>query len=329
MKPTIIFILAISLLASCSQSEIYRKCHGMTWNTTYNITYKSSLNLDDSIQSVMRQVDLSLSPFNPSSIISLINRGDDIAIDSLITRVFIESQRVNTISDGLFDPTVSPIINLWGFGYNDSINTPTRAQLDSVLQFVGIDQCYISDGHIIKKHSSTEFNFSSITKGYGCDLIADMLKRNGCHNFLIEIGGEISACGTSPRNGNWRVMIDAPNLSTDTIVHERLAVIDLKSPCGMATSGNYRNYRIIDNQHIGHTMSPKTGLPINSKILSATIIAPSAMTADALATACMAMPIDKALKMIEQESNVSALFVINDSTGNWELLKTSGFPIIQ
>ena len=327
MKPAIIFILAISLLASCS--EIYRKCHGVTWNTTYNITYKSSLNLDDSIQSVMRQVDLSLSPFNPSSTISLINRGEDVAIDSLITRVFIESQRINSISDGLFDPTVSPIINLWGFGYDDSIGTPTRNQLDSVLQFVGIDQCHISNGHIIKKHSSTEFNFSSITKGYGCDLIAGMLKRNGCHDFLIEIGGEISACGTSPRNGTWRVMIDAPNLSTDTIVHERLAVIDLNSPCGMATSGNYRNYRIIDNRHIGHTMSPTTGMPINSEILSATIIAPSAMTADALATACMAMPIDKAFKMIERESRTSALFVINDSAGNWTLLKTSGFPTIQ
>lgn len=315
------YSLVLLILVGCTRSVPYQTVEGGVWNTTYRISYQSDIQLDDSIRAVMKQVEMSLSPFNKNSLISQINRGETVEVDSLLQRVFLTSQQVNRQSNGAFDPTVAPLINLWGFGYKETGIKPSQESIDSILEFVGIIDCRIdSTGYIIKKSGNTEFNFSAITKGYGCDLVGEMLRRNGCRNFMVEIGGEIALEGVNPRGGKWRIMVDAPIDNDTAIVHERMAVIELDSG-GVATSGNYRNYRITQEGKVWHTISPVDGHPAHTDLLSATVVAPSAMLADAFATSCMAMQSDEAVEMLSNVDGVDALLVTPDTT-----IITSGFP---
>lgn len=323
-----IFCLIIGLTASCDTSKPYRTVQGMVWNTLYHITYSSNVPLDDSIQKVMKDVENSLSVFSDSSLVSRVNRGDSVVVDSMFLRVFIESQRINRLSAGAFDPTVGPLIELWGFGRNKSIDeAPDDSAIDSVMRTIGIDGCHLAGDTLIKKTPVTKFNFSAIAKGYGCDMIGRMMERNGVDSYMIEIGGEIALNGRSPHGGSWRIMVDAPIESNDSLIHEQMAVIEVDS-CGIATSGNYRNYHVVDGTTMGHTIDPFTGHPAVTTILSVTVIAPECLTADALATACMIMPLTEARKMIEAIPGASALFVTSAVDNRWELHTTSRFPKI-
>ncbi len=322
-------VILLLLFATCSCHNVstgeYRSFEGVVWATTFHITYRSGVQLDDSIRAVMREVEESLSPFSPTSLVSSINKGSACVADSMFRHIFNVSMRVNALSGGMFDPTVAPLVNLWGFGYANGKGRPTPQAVDSALQAVGMSQCRMVGDTVVKKSPETEFDFSSITKGYGCDLIGEMLRRNGCNDYMVEIGGEIALGGKSPRADDWHIMIDAPVENDTVIVHERMAVMAL-SDCGIATSGNYRNYRDTESGRVGHTISPVTGHPVTTNTLSATVVAPDAMLADALATACMAMPLDLAMSMIEGLHRVEAMLVTADGKGGWELHVTSGFP---
>ncbi len=318
-------IMTVCILVSCG-SPTYRTEEGSVWNTVYHITYKADRDLVDSVQQVMKHVEMSLSPFNEASLVSRVNRGDLVEVDSLFERVFTMSVAVNRASGGAFDPTVAPIVNLWGFGYRNSDGEPSPEAIDSAMSSVGIRDCRLSGGFILKKTPATEFNFSAITKGMGCDLIGEMFRRNGITDYMIEIGGEIALSGTNPRGEKWRIMIDAPLANDTTVQHQSMAVIQPQPFAGIATSGNYRNFHETSSGRVGHTVSPLTGRPVMSEILSVTVLASSAMTADALSTACMAMQLNDALKMIEQWPEAEALIVTARKDGDWEMLRTSGFP---
>jgi len=294
------------------------------WNTMYHVTYQSDRDLHDSIIAVMKMVERSLSPFDKGSLISAVNRGDSVRADSLLRRVFAASLDVNRRSGGAFDPTVAPLVNLWGYGYRSAGVEPTPGAIDSLLEFVGIDECLIdADGYVRKKHPGTEFNFSAITKGYGCDMVGEMLRRNGCENYMVEIGGEIAVAGVSARGHVWRIMVDAPIDCDTAVVHERMAVVEV-SDCGVATSGNYRNYRETPDGRTWHTISPRSGRPAVTDLLSATVIAPDCMLADAYATACMARTVDSAMVMIESVPGVEALLVTRDT-----VIMSKNFPELQ
>lgn len=326
MRYPVFLTLITILLSSCLKSEKYRHCDGITWGTTYHITYKSDKDLNDSIHYLMRQAELSLSPFCDSSIISRINQGKDTQIDTMVNTVFTTSQEINRLSDGAFDPTVAPLVNLWGFGYRE-MSPPSKNRIDSILNQVGIEKCSIENNRIIKHNANTEFNFSAITKGYGCDIIAYMFKRNNCNDFLIEIGGEIRVSGQNQKGAAWNIAIDTPTDNDSIVTHSKLTAIAI-SDCGVATSGNYRNFRSTPEGKIHHTINPKNGLPAETSILSVTVISNSCMRADALATACMASPLSKAIDMIEHDTISSALFVVSDSSsdGKWQTFATTRFP---
>lgn len=316
--------IVLILLTSCTPPKSYHNAEGKVWNTLYHISYNADRDLHDSIISVMKEVEMSLSPFAEQSLISKINNGENMSADKYLTAVFKKSQEINFNSNGMFDPTVAPLINLWGFGYNKSDEAPTQDVIDSIKDLVGIDQCKMTaTGKIIKKHPCTEFNFSAITKGLGCDAVGEMLERNGCDDYMIEIGGEIAVSGNSSKGNGWRIMIDTPIMSDSIVIHKKLAVIHV-TDCGIATSGNYRNYKKTENGKVWHTISPVTGYPAATDILSATIKAPTCMEADAYATACMAMDASSALKMIEKAKGVEALIVTRES-----ILTTSGFPKLE
>lgn len=314
----------LTVLSSCNSKRQYRAMDGVVWHTTYRITYNASTDLSAGVLAAMDSVEMSLSPFQTASLISAINRNEGDSVDQHIAYIFANSKRVNQLSGGAFDPTVAPLVNLWGFGYEKPIGEPTQAQIDSCLALVGIADCQISDGRMIKKHRGTQFNFSAITKGYGCDRAAEALRRNGCSDYMVEIGGEIAVSGNSPHGGKWNVMVDAP-VEGDTLSGHGVTVIHV-SNCGIATSGNYRNYRDTSSGRVGHTISPVTGRPIHSEILSATVIAPTTMEADALATASMAMPREQAMAMIDGlGQGYAAMFVLHGGGDSFKLEKSSLF----
>ena len=328
-----LLIAMAAFLSGCSGGAQWHRAEGSVWNTLYSIEYRSDRQLDDSIQMVMRQVELSLSAFNPESTVSRVNRSTTPeTVDPMFTEVFLASQRLNAYSSGLFDPTVSPLINLWGFGYKGHTDTvPDAEAIASALLSIGIGECRITNDTLYKKSGTTEFNFSAIAKGYGCDRIGTMLTRNGCIDYKVEIGGEIALNGQNRRGTDWRIMIDAP-VACDTIHHESLGILSL-SHGGIATSGSYRNYHDTSEGRRSHTINPATGYPLEhdataARQVSATVIAVSAMEADGLATACMAMDSNAAIAMIESVDGAEALLVIPADNGEWILLRTSGFPEI-
>ena len=290
---TILSVLVL-VFTSCTRHKEYRKFEGVVWNTTFSITYASEKVLDDSIRNAMRMVELSLSPFNKASVITLVNQGDSVEVDSMIKTVFNASKQVNRQSGGLFDPTLAPLINAYGFGYaKGEAAAPAKEQIDSLLAIVGIADCRIENNRMIKKHPLTQFNFSAITKGFGVDEVARTLVRNGVSDYLVEIGGEIRTGGLNPDRKEWRIQIDAPEDNGEAPIHKQLMTISL-TDIAVATSGNYRNNKTDSNgKKIGHTISPLTGNPVQVKYLSVTVIAPECMTADAWATAIMAgTPLD-------------------------------------
>lgn len=305
----LISFLFIFFLYSCGQKENYVKCEGMIWNTLYHITYKGPETLQDSILPVLNEVGKSLSVFDKTSLVSRLNESDSIMIDSHFKIVYDESRRINCLSQGVFDPTVSPLVEAWGFGVRHKPQSDTVA-IDSILEFVGINKTRREGEWIIKDDIRTQFNFSAIAKGYGCDALGEMFKRNGVRDYMIEIGGELSLRGHSPAGGDWRIGIDAPLDNIDP--GKETAIVISLTDAGVATSGNYRNFRMDGDKRVAHTISPVSGRPYLSEILSATVIAKSCMEADAIATACMAGTFAEAKHLLET-TETEGMMILNDS----------------
>ena len=311
MKILLLALICASalILGSCSHADKYVRMEGMIWNTVYHITFEGPESLQDSILPTLEKVSKSLSIFDKNSIVSLLNESDSARVDKHFITVYDTSVEINKKSHGNFDPTVSPLITAWGFGIGHTATADTTA-VDSVLQFVGIDKTARRGDVIVKEDRRTQFNFSAIAKGYGCDQVGEMLRRNGVVNYMVEIGGEIALSGKSPSGSDWSISIDAP-LEDAERNYESAMVISL-TDAGVATSGNYRNFRMENGKKYAHTISPSTGRPFFSEILSATVVAGSCMEADALATACMASPVDDAKKIL-LDNNVEGMLIFADS----------------
>lgn len=300
-------ILGIILIPGCASDRgKFRSAEGSVWHTQWHLTYRSDRDLRDSVTSVMDSVDRSLSFFNKESLLSALNSSKERSeADQMLREVYLLSRRIWDLSGGMFDPTVSPAVTAWGFGRGHSI-TPDTLALDSLKQFVGFGKTSLRDGFIYKENPGTEFNFSAVAKGYGVDRVASMLERNGVMDYLIEIGGEIRASGSSPSGKDWRVAVEDPSAD------DRQSSIISFTGMAMATSGNYRNRQeTAGGATVGHTISPLTLRPETTDILSATVMAPECAEADALATAAMILGSSRALQLLDS-LNLPALLILGD-----------------
>ncbi len=303
------------LLTGCRDEASYREMDGDVWTTSFHIKYQCSKSLDDSISNILAQVDRSLSMFNDSSLVSRVNRNDTSVIaDRMLREVFEASKILNSESLGAFDPTVGPLTDLWGFGRSKAKDyIPTESEIKKALESVGINDCSIlPDGRITKKSPDTLFDFSAIAKGYACDQIADMFHRNGVCNYLIEIGGEITAGGTNLNGKPWQILIDNPFDEAGIAGNSGVKIIEL-SDRAIATSGDYRRAREQNGRKFSHILDPVTGYPRQSEVVSATVIAPDCMTADGLATACMALPADSAVSMLRRHPDIEGFLILQKS----------------
>ena len=306
----ILLTLAVAIVAMfCSRDRKRFFTHeGVVWTTDYHITYEANRDLGDSIQLIFNKLDMSVSPYNKASLISAINGNTSSLVDAYLKRLIDASRIVNRESDGAFDPTVMPLVNAWGFGYKSG-QMPTRAQLDSILAFVGLDKVALHGDSLSKQDPRVMLDFSSIAKGMACDEIGRMLA-------LVEIGGEVMASGVNKRGTAWQVSVDMPTDEQDGVSHESAMTLALDSGA-VATSGNYRKWRNEGGNKISHIIDPKTGDSRAGTLLSVTVIAPDCMTADAWATACMVMGQQAVKETMEHRNDLGVMTIAADTvTGN-------------
>lgn len=332
LRYLVAFIIAIIAMVYVSKRDKYVpyiRTSGIVWTTQYNITYQSDKCFDDSIQNIFNKIDSSVSMFNKSSLISRINRGENVETDLLIKCLYDASLKINNETKGAFDPTVTPLMKVWGFVDKGGV-IPDTSTIDSIMNFIGINKTQLDKGgFIVKDDSRISFDFSAIAKGLACDEIGQMLYRNGVENYLVEIGGEISLNGVNNAGEKWHISIDKPIESNTEVLHDNVLVVGMNSG-GIATSGNYRNYKEIDGRKVVHTMNPLTGYPEESDLLSATIIAENCMLADGYATACMVMGLERSKEFLQSRNDIAGLLIYGtsgDTIATWsnstfnELLK--------
>ena len=321
-------VIAMAVLLHTGQSRVsYKSCHGIVWTTQYNITYESDKTFEDSIQQIFLTVDNTLSMFNKSSLISRINRGEDVKMDSMLERLYVVSKNVNKETCCAFDPTVSPLMKAWGFVERTG-ELPDSAEIDSIREFVGIDKTSIENARLVKTDSRISFDFSAIAKGFACDEIGGMLSRNGVKNYLVEIGGEIVVNGVNKSGQKWHISVDAPVESNDSVIHDNIMIVSMDKG-GIATSGNYRNYKDVNGTKVVHTMNPLTGYPEISNLLSATVIAENCMLADAYATACMVMGLEMSISMMSGRKDVAVMLVYAMSDGSLVIWTNETFNTVR
>ncbi len=291
------------------------KTQGEVWTTEYHITYEASTDLTDSISAVLDSIDQSANVFNQQSLVARINANSTNRADSIFMRMYDCALKVNRLSCGAYDPTVMPLVNAWGFGYKHG-TPPTPKQIDSLLQFVGLTKTRREHELVIKDDHRIQFDFSSIAKGLACDEVARMLARNGVENCLVEIGGEVVADGVNEKGTPWNISIDMPVESNKATIHESALVVAISGKA-VATSGNYRKYKQMGGKKVSHIVNPKTGYSEESTLLSATVVAPDCMTADAWATACMAMGAERAQAFFAKRADLGVMTISTDTEGNF------------
>lgn len=322
-KILFLIFLVIATIYIIRKQEPYRTNNGQVFGTYYNITYSSDKELHEEIKKSLMQVDSSLSPFNKKSIISAINNNRDTVPDAMFVHVFNLAQRISEKTDGAFDITVAPLVNAWGFGFKKGIN-PDSATVDSLRQYIGYNSVALVDGKIVKQLPQTMLDCSAIAKGYGCDAVAAVLDANGVENYMVEIGGEVVTKGVNSKGGNWKIGISKPTENPAAGNNELQDVVSITGK-GMATSGNYRNFRYEGEKKLAHTIDPRSGYPVQHSLLSATVIADDCATADAYATAFMVMGLEKAAELCEKESGIEAYFIYSDESGALKTKTTAGF----
>ena len=298
----------------------YYHNEGKVFGTYYNIRYEATSDLEDSIQAALTAFDNSLSLFNPHSILSAINDNRDTTTNATFEAMWSEAEHVYNLSNGAFDITVGPLVNYWGFGSKKSYSPKdglTAERSDSVsglLEFVGFEKVQMIGHKVIKYDPRIVLDAGAVAKGQACDMIAEVLRTNGCANYLVDIGGEVVAHGLNAKGEPWHVGITKPNLNNEGAQDELQQILPVTDIC-MATSGNYRNYYYEGEERRSHTIDPRTGYPVQHSVLSATVVSSSCMRADALATACMVLGKTEALEMIERAQDAACYLLVakNDS----------------
>lgn len=322
-KLSLWMLFGIGFFLSCVNKHPYFEESGSIFHTRYHIKYQAERPLTAEIEAELQRFDLSLNPFNPEAIIARINRNEPVETDAWFREVFAKAQEVSARTEGVFDITAAPLINAWGFGFSQ-MDSVTPALIDSLKTFVGYRKVRLEGDRIVKDDPRLLLNASAIAKGFAADVIARLLEKQGVENYMVEIGGEVAMSGTNPQGDYWRIGISKPEDDSTGLQNDIEEVIQIGGKGGVATSGNYRNFYVKDGRKFAHTIDPRTGYPALGSILSATVVAADCMTADAYATAFMAMGVDQARQVAETTPGVEFFFIYADDNGNHKTTYSQG-----
>jgi len=320
----LVFVLCVAIIASCSRQPQKIVLQGLAQGSYYAVTYfdEQGRNFQHEIDSIFHAVDMSVNLWVDSSIISKVNRNEEVTLDSIFINNFNIAQEAAQLSDGYFDPTISPIVAAWGFSYKtgDSI---TPQLIDSLKQLVDYRKVKIENGAVVKENPAMTLDFNAIAQGYTSDMIASFLDSRGIKNYLVDTGGEIMARGEKPDGKPWIVGIEKPaeNWDSEQVVQTRIALRDK----GLVTSGSTRKYVERNGKRYSHCIDPKTGYPVEHQLLSVTVLADNSVWADALASICMVMGKEKSLPLIENLDEVEAYYIYVNERNELETFATNGF----
>lgn len=343
---------ALFLLSGCSSNESASTSHahtGDTQGTTYLVKYHGADSIPQAaIDSVLEAVDIEFNLWRPESRINAINAFD--VQDSLYvfedgsglwSSIWAQTLDLHAASQGAFDPTVQPLVELWGFGLSKR-ESVTDADVAALMPHVGLSFDRIDLNEVTedkryrfttvrKRDPKTHIDFNGIAQGLTVDLLAELLEARGVVDYMVEVGGEVRCGGVRPDGRPWRIAIDRPIVSEDGLDYREMQTVVAVSNAAICTSGNYRKFYEEDGIKRSHTISPFTGYPVQHSLLSATVHAVNASTADALATACMVWgPIEgqrfiEAYRAANPFERIEAYFISDAGDGQWEVWSSEGW----
>ncbi len=341
-------LLTLCLLASCVQRDRYVTISGYAQGGVYSV--KFNLNgrdgmirtpvqtIKDSVDSILSAIDASLSGYDKGSLVSRFNEGLRIVPDSLFIDIYGHAYDIYEKTAGVVDVASAPLFEIWGFGFKSG-QMPDDAIVRNTLLSCGMrrlgrdmssriapDGTLSPEDMLLSEGALPSLNYNAIAQGYSCDLVAGYLYSLGVKDMLVDIG-EIYCDGRNPSGSQWTLGIDSPVDGNDQRGADVQAVFRCPDgPHGVVTSGNYRKYYIRDGKKYAHTIDPRTGYPVSHNLLSATVIAPDALTADAYATYCMAIGLEQARDFLESSADLEGC-LIYDEEGEFRIWTSSGFVL--
>ena len=314
-------LVALVVMAGCEKPQQYVKSSGEMLGTFMQVTALTEAGADviyDRMMSLDKEAKASMSIFDEGSLLSRVNRNETDSLDAHIIHCLELARRVTERSGGYYDVTVAPLVEAYGFAGKER---SAEVNLDSLMQFVGVEKLSVENGRLIKSDERVRIDFNSIAKGYVVDMAAEELETMGSENYLVDIGGEVRCRGCNPQGGAWRVGIETPYDGNNVMGGSIQQVISL-TDCSMATSGNYRRFYLdAQGRKVAHTIDPRTGLSAVTDLLSATVIAPTCAEADAFGTMFMAMGSERAIALAREMAaeGVMVYFIVAGEGGEYEV----------
>ncbi len=314
----------VLFFCSCNSDVPYTSIDGTVQGTTYHIVYQSlqMKNFSGEINAIFLDIDSSFSLYNPSSLVSRINNNDSSArLNRHLKTLINRSMEMTVFSGSLFDITVGPLVRYYGFG-NAPKTEIKQEDIDSILQFIGSEKIRIAGDRLIKSDPRITIDLNAIAQGYTVDLIAGFLDSHNVRNYLVEIGGEVRVKGVNPKHEPWRIGIDRPDEGNNSPGTQLQYIVHLNNKA-LATSGNYRKFYFQNGMKYSHTINPVTGKPEIHHLLSATVVSDDCATADALATCCMLMGLEKSRQKLD-EINTDAILIYSSGDSSIDAYITPG-----
>lgn len=325
---SLLLLLSLVAMSACSTGEPQEFEHtGYAQGSTYQIKYvhTKNMNLQNEIDQLFKDLDLSMSTWVDSSIISTVNNTNDwVEMDTYFQDVLTRSLEISKESNGDFEPTIAPLVRLWGFGFDKVRGDLSEEEIKTTLGVVGVDHIQL-DGSRIKLDEGSSLDFNAIAQGYTVDVLAEMLESHRIKRYMIEVGGEVRARGFSGKNKTWVIGVDKPQENINS--QDRFQFILKLEDAALATSGTYRKFWVDEESGIryAHTIDPKTGRPAMNRLLSASIIAPTGMDADGYATVCLVKGLEGCKTFLSQKPDLEGYLVYSNIDGTWGEYITEGF----
>ncbi len=333
-KRTQILLGFLLVWMGCSSPRDIIIISGQTMGTTYSIKiihvglFEAQKKIEQGIDSILTEVNRKMSTWDSNSEISRFNQNQTdspIPVSPEFLQVVNMAQAISRKTNGAFDVTVFDLMSLWGFGPNPKSGMPTHEEIENVLSHSGWEKIILSDNGIQKQNPKTKLDLNAIAKGYGVDEVFQFLQLKGCTDLFVEIGGEVQCSGRNQRNKYWSIGIENPSGGNKS--NQIFAAIVYSDGGAVATSGNYRNFVDVNGEILGHIINPKTGFPLQSNVLSVTVLSNSCMVADAWATALMVMDYETGLKKVTENPDIKAVWILDKKDGSRRVARSVGAKI--
>lgn len=303
------------------------KISGLAQGTDYNIMYyaSDSIATKKGIDSLLAEIDRSMSLYKPGTLINQFNSAQkEVKVDRYLNDVLKRSFEINEDTKGIFDITVAPLVQAWGFGPKPTSAEPNATEIKSILNCVGMKNLHLENGALIKTKPCIHIDLNGIAQGYSVDLLANYLSQKGITSFVVELGGEIRIAGPKPDGSPMKIGIEGPDKNDEPGIRHIAAL----NTGAITTSGNYRKFHQSGKKKISHLINAQTGYPLDNEIISVTVYAKDAITADGYDNALMGMHLTEALKFVEGRKDLEAYIVYHKEDGSIADTLSTGFKKI-